>query len=128
MTGSNHDPIVAGNAIRILKDAKENYLAWLEAIAAAKSTIQFRNHAAYCVGLTSTITPSHPGTPDPKDRSHPDSGRCATTIDAQDDVVDDGHMVPAAVVGVNTQLAGRLRDAQRDRHSFASSTFERLAP
>jgi cardiolipin synthase A/B len=67
MTGSNHDrsaaalssariladqtfaraagaPLVPGNAIRILKDARENYPAWLDAIASARSTIHFETY------------------------------------------------------------------------------------
>lgn len=30
-------PLVTGNAVRILKDGKENYPAWLAAIAAAQA-------------------------------------------------------------------------------------------
>ena len=37
-------PFVPGNAIRILKDGKENYPAWLEAIASAKNTIHFETY------------------------------------------------------------------------------------
>lgn len=37
-------PLVPGNAIRILKDGKENYPAWLEAIASAKNTIHFETY------------------------------------------------------------------------------------
>ena len=37
-------PLVAGNAIRILKDGRENYPAWLEAIASAKNTIHFETY------------------------------------------------------------------------------------
>ena len=37
-------PLVAGNAIRILKDGKENYPVWLEAIASAKNTIHFETY------------------------------------------------------------------------------------
>lgn len=37
-------PLVAGNAVRILKDAEENYPAWLEAIHAAQRTIFFENY------------------------------------------------------------------------------------
>ena len=37
-------PLVPGNAIRILKDARENYPAWLEAIASSKSTIHFETY------------------------------------------------------------------------------------
>ncbi len=35
---------VGGNAVRILRDAGENYPAWLEAIAAARRTILFENY------------------------------------------------------------------------------------
>lgn len=34
-------PLVAGNGVRLLKDAKENYPAWLEAIAAAERYVHF---------------------------------------------------------------------------------------
>jgi cardiolipin synthase len=34
-------PLVGGNAVRLLKDAAENYPAWLDAIAAARLTIHF---------------------------------------------------------------------------------------
>jgi cardiolipin synthase len=37
-------PLVPGNAIRILKDARENYPAWLDAIASARSTIHFETY------------------------------------------------------------------------------------
>jgi cardiolipin synthase A/B len=37
-------PLVPGNAVRILKDGKENYPAWLEAIAAATRTIHFESY------------------------------------------------------------------------------------
>jgi cardiolipin synthase len=37
-------PLVPGNTVRILKDAKENYPAWLEAIASARSTIHFETY------------------------------------------------------------------------------------
>ena len=37
-------PLVAGNTVRILKDAQENYPAWLEAIASARSTIHFETY------------------------------------------------------------------------------------
>ncbi|MBI1821389.1 MAG: cardiolipin synthase B [Nitrospirae bacterium] len=37
-------PLVAGNSVRILRDARENYPAWLEAIDAAKKTIHFENY------------------------------------------------------------------------------------
>jgi cardiolipin synthase A/B len=37
-------PLVAGNSVRILKDAGENYPAWLEAISAARDKIFFENY------------------------------------------------------------------------------------
>jgi cardiolipin synthase len=39
-TGS---PLITGNAVRLLKDAEENYPAWLEAIAGARRTIHFES-------------------------------------------------------------------------------------
>src|SRR5215510_9773656 len=37
-------PLVPGNGIRLLKDAKQNYPAWLEAIAGAKRSIHFESY------------------------------------------------------------------------------------
>jgi cardiolipin synthase A/B len=37
-------PLVPGNAVHILNDGKENYPAWLEAIASAKRTIHFESY------------------------------------------------------------------------------------
>ena len=37
-------PLVDGNRVRLLKDAAENYPAWLEAIAAAKRSIHFESY------------------------------------------------------------------------------------
>ena len=37
-------PLVAGNTVRILRDARENYLAWLAAIAGARRSILFENY------------------------------------------------------------------------------------
>jgi cardiolipin synthase len=37
-------PLVSGNSVRILKDAKENYPAWLDAIGSAKSFIHFESY------------------------------------------------------------------------------------
>ncbi len=37
-------PLVHGNSIRILKDAGENYPAWLDAIHSARNTIYFENY------------------------------------------------------------------------------------
>ena len=37
-------PLVAGNTVRILRDAGENYPAWLAAIAAARRSILFENY------------------------------------------------------------------------------------
>ena len=35
-------PLVHGNSIRLLKDASENYPAWLEAIRSAEKNVHFR--------------------------------------------------------------------------------------
>ena len=40
-------PLVEGNRVRLLKDARENYPAWLEAIAAAKRHIHFESYIVY---------------------------------------------------------------------------------
>src|SRR5688572_18045741 len=37
-------PLVHGNGVRLLKDAAENYPAWLQAIAAAKHHVHFENY------------------------------------------------------------------------------------
>ncbi|HEU4508421.1 MAG TPA: phospholipase D-like domain-containing protein [Pyrinomonadaceae bacterium] len=37
-------PLIAGNDVRLLKDAKENYPAWLDAIAAAERYIHFESY------------------------------------------------------------------------------------
>ena len=37
-------PLVPGNSIRLLKDAQENYPAWLDAIAGAKRFIHFESY------------------------------------------------------------------------------------
>ncbi|MDH5537339.1 MAG: phospholipase D-like domain-containing protein, partial [Betaproteobacteria bacterium] len=37
-------PLVPGNRVRILRNAKENYPAWLEAIGAARGKIYFENY------------------------------------------------------------------------------------
>lgn len=37
-------PLVAGNSVRLLKDARENYPAWLEAIRSAERTIHFESY------------------------------------------------------------------------------------
>jgi cardiolipin synthase len=37
-------PLVGGNSIRLLKDGRENYPAWLEAIQAAQQTIYFESY------------------------------------------------------------------------------------
>ena len=37
-------PLIAGNRVRLLKDAQENYPAWLEAIAAAKHHVCFESY------------------------------------------------------------------------------------
>lgn len=40
-------PLIAGNHVRLLKDAGENYPSWLEAIAAARRHIHFENYMFY---------------------------------------------------------------------------------
>jgi len=40
-------PLVAGNRVRLLRDARENYPAWLEAIAAARKWIHFESYILY---------------------------------------------------------------------------------
>jgi cardiolipin synthase len=40
-------PLVGGNAIRLLRDAEENYPAWLAAIAAAEHSILFENYIVH---------------------------------------------------------------------------------
>jgi cardiolipin synthase len=37
-------PLIAGNSVRLLKDARENYPAWLAAIGAAQRHIHFENY------------------------------------------------------------------------------------
>jgi cardiolipin synthase len=37
-------PLVAGNTVRILRDARENYPAWLAAISAARRSVLFENY------------------------------------------------------------------------------------
>ena len=37
-------PLIAGNQVRLLKDARENYPAWLDAIHAAKHHIHFESY------------------------------------------------------------------------------------
>jgi cardiolipin synthase len=37
-------PLVPGNSIRLLKDAAENYPAWLDAIGSAQHTVHFENY------------------------------------------------------------------------------------
>lgn len=40
-------PLVDGNGVRLLIDARENYPAWLEAIAAAKDHVHFESYIVY---------------------------------------------------------------------------------
>jgi len=40
-------PLIAGNAVRILRDARENYPVWLEAIAAARDHVHFESYIIY---------------------------------------------------------------------------------
>lgn len=37
-------PLIGGNAVRVLRDARENFPAWLEAIAGARRSILFENY------------------------------------------------------------------------------------
>jgi cardiolipin synthase len=37
-------PLISGNQIRLLKDARENYPAWLDAIASATRFIHFESY------------------------------------------------------------------------------------
>jgi cardiolipin synthase len=37
-------PLVAGNRVRLLKDAAENYPAWRAAISGAERTVHFESH------------------------------------------------------------------------------------
>lgn len=37
-------PLIGGNRVRLLKDARENYPAWLEAIRAARHYIHFESY------------------------------------------------------------------------------------
>jgi cardiolipin synthase len=37
-------PLVSGNAVRLLKDAEENYPAWLEALRSARRTVHFESY------------------------------------------------------------------------------------
>lgn len=40
-------PHIGGNRVRLLKDARENYPAWLEAMESARETILFENYIIY---------------------------------------------------------------------------------
>ena len=40
-------PLVPGNRLRLLRDARENYPAWLEAIRSAAQNIYFENFIIY---------------------------------------------------------------------------------
>src|SRR5207253_2175043 len=40
-------PLVHGNAVRLLRDARENYPAWLSAIAAARESIHFESYIVH---------------------------------------------------------------------------------
>jgi cardiolipin synthase A/B len=37
-------PLITGNSVRLLRDAAENYPAWLDAIAGAEQTIHFETY------------------------------------------------------------------------------------
>ncbi len=40
-------PLIAGNQVRLLRDAAENYPAWLDAIATARHHVHFENYIVY---------------------------------------------------------------------------------
>src|SRR5690606_2533819 len=40
-------PLLGGNAIRLLRDAEENYPAWLAAIAGARQSVLFENYIVH---------------------------------------------------------------------------------
>jgi cardiolipin synthase len=40
-------PLIEGNRIRLLEDARENYPAWLDAIRAAQRYVLFENYIIY---------------------------------------------------------------------------------
>jgi cardiolipin synthase len=40
-------PLISGNAVRLLRDARENYPVWLEAIAAARDHVHFESYIIY---------------------------------------------------------------------------------
>ena len=40
-------PLVHGNAVRLLKDARENYPAWLEAIGSAAANVHFESYMVH---------------------------------------------------------------------------------
>src|SRR5258708_1229033 len=44
-------PLIKGNSVRILKDAKENYPAWLDAIRSARTNIHFESYIIHEDGL-----------------------------------------------------------------------------
>jgi cardiolipin synthase A/B len=44
LTRASGTPLIAGNSVRLLKDAPQNYPAWLEAIRSAEHTIHFENY------------------------------------------------------------------------------------
>src|SRR5688572_9696670 len=37
-------PLIPGNCVRLLKDARENYPAWLESISGARSHVHFESY------------------------------------------------------------------------------------
>src|SRR3954463_9232076 len=40
-------PLVHGNAVRVLKDADENYPAWLQSIASARNSVHFEMYIVH---------------------------------------------------------------------------------
>ena len=48
-------PLVSGNSVRVLRDAAENYPAWLDAIAKAKRTIHFETYIIWADAAGATF-------------------------------------------------------------------------
>jgi cardiolipin synthase len=48
-------PLVPDNCVRILKDAEENYPAWLEVIRSARRTMQFESYISVWCAVSLVI-------------------------------------------------------------------------
>jgi cardiolipin synthase len=44
LTRTSGTPLITGNSVRLLRDARENYPVWLESIAAAEETVHFETY------------------------------------------------------------------------------------